>query len=207
MNLEVYQLLLALMIGAIIGTEREYRSKSAGLRTMIMVSLASCLFTMLSLRIGVENPDRLAANILTGLGFLGAGVIFKDDNRISGITTATTIWMVAALGMAIGAGYFFLSLLGTGLVLIVLTFLVYIQEKIDEFHQARNYRILCLYQQETLDKYEKIFALHQLKIIRGGQNKTEQNIVGHWVLIGSAQNHQKLTQYLLNDIEIKELSF
>ena len=82
MNLEVYQLLLALMIGAIIGTEREYRSKSAGLRTMIMVSLASCLFTMLSLRIGVENPDRLAANILTGLGFLGAGVIFKDDNRI-----------------------------------------------------------------------------------------------------------------------------
>ena len=109
MNLEIYQLLLALLIGAIIGTEREYRSKSAGLRTMIMVSLASCLFTMLSLRIGVENPDRLAANILTGLGFLGAGVIFKDDNRISGITTATTIWMVAALGMAVGAGYVFLS--------------------------------------------------------------------------------------------------
>ena len=207
MNLELSQLLLALMIGAIIGTEREYRSKSAGLRTMIMVSLASCLFTMLSLRIGVENPDRLAANILTGLGFLGAGVIFKDDNRISGITTATTIWMVAALGMAVGAGYFFLSLISTGLVLIVLIFLVYIQEKIDEFHQARNYRILCIYKEETLDKYEKIFSDNKLKIIRGGQNKTEQNIIGHWVLIGSAQNHQKLTQYLLNDTEIKELSF
>lgn len=207
MALEIYQLLLALLIGAIIGTEREYRSKSAGLRTMIMVSLASCLFTMLSLRIGVENPDRLAANILTGLGFLGAGVIFKDDNRISGITTATTIWMVAALGMAVGAGYFFLSLLGTVLVLIVLIFLVYIQEKIDELHQARNYRILCIYQQETLDKYEKIFAKNQLKIIRGVQNKTEQHIVGRWVLIGSAQNHKNLTQALLDDIEIKELSF
>ena len=207
MALEIYQLLLALLIGAIIGTEREYRSKSAGLRTMIMVSLASCLFTMLSLRIGVENPDRLAANILTGLGFLGAGVIFKDDNRISGITTATTIWMVAALGMAVGAGYFFLSLLGTVLVLIVLIFLVYVQDKIDEFHQARNYRILCIYQQETLDKYEKIFAKNQLKIIRGVQNKTEQHIVGRWVLIGSAQNHKNLTQALLDDIEIKELSF
>lgn len=207
MNLEIYQLLLALMIGAIIGTEREYRSKSAGLRTMIMVSLASCLFTMLSLRIGVENPDRLAANILTGLGFLGAGVIFKDDNRISGITTATTIWMVAALGMAVGAGYVFLSLVGTGLVLIVLICLVYVQERIDEFHQARNYRILCIYQQETLDKYEKIFAENQLKIIRGVQNKTEQHIVGRWVLIGSAQNHKKLTQSLLDDTEIKELSF
>mgnify|MGYP003596132905 FL=1 len=207
MALEIYQLLLALLIGAIIGTEREYRSKSAGLRTMIMVSLASCLFTMLSLRIGVENPDRLAANILTGLGFLGAGVIFKDDNRISGITTATTIWMVAALGMAVGAGYFFLSLLGTVLVLIVLIFLVYVQDKIDELHQARNYRILCIYQQETLDKYEKIFAKNQLKIIRGVQNKTEQHIVGRWVLIGSAQNHKNLTQALLDDIEIKELSF
>ena len=86
---EMYRLLLALLIGAVIGAEREYRSKSAGLRTMIMVSVSSCLFTMLSIKIGVDNPDRLAANVLTGLGFLGAGVIFKDENRISGITTAT----------------------------------------------------------------------------------------------------------------------
>lgn len=207
MALEIYQLLLALMIGAVIGTEREYRSKSAGLRTMIMVSLASCLFTMLSLRIGVENPDRLAANILTGLGFLGAGVIFKDDNRISGITTATTIWMVAALGMAVGAGYFFLSLLGTGLVLIVLICLVYIQERIDEFHQARNYRIQCDYQQETLDKYEDLFKQYNMKVLRGVQNKNEKLITGRWVLIGSAENHKQLTNYLLMDQNIKDLSF
>lgn len=69
MHPDLYHLLIALGIGAIIGAEREYRSKSAGLRTMIMVSLSSCLFTILSLKIGVENPDRLAANILTGLGF------------------------------------------------------------------------------------------------------------------------------------------
>lgn len=100
MQPDLYRLLIALGIGAIIGAEREYRSKSAGLRTMIMVSLSSCLFTMLSLKIGIDSPDRIAANILTGLGFVGAGVIFKDENRISGITTATTIWMTAALGMA-----------------------------------------------------------------------------------------------------------
>ncbi|MFW2077164.1 MgtC/SapB family protein [Acinetobacter sp. ULE_I010] len=207
MNPDIYHLLIALAIGAIIGTEREYRSKSAGLRTMIMVSLASCLFTILSIKIGVENPDRLAANILTGLGFLGAGVIFKDDNRISGITTATTIWMVAALGMAAGAGYELLSIFGTFLVLIVLILLVFIQDKIDEFHQARNYRILCDYQKETLDKYEYLFKQFNMKILRGVQNKTEQQISGRWVLIGSAQNHKKLTQYLLCDDDIKELSF
>ncbi len=198
---------MALAIGAIIGAEREYRSKSAGLRTMIMVSLASCLFTILSIKIGVQNPDRLAANILTGLGFLGAGVIFKDDNRISGITTATTIWMVAALGMAAGAGYEYLACVGIVLVLVVLVFLVYFQERIEAIHQSRNYRILCDYQQETLDKYEELFKQYHMKILRGVQNKTEKQIVGRWVLIGSAQNHKKLTNYLLLDQEIKELSF
>ena len=207
MNNDIYHLLMALAIGAIIGAEREYRSKSAGLRTMIMVSLASCLFTILSIKIGVENPDRLAANILTGLGFLGAGVIFKDDNRISGITTATTIWMVAALGMAAGAGYEYLACIGTILVLIVLIFLVYFQDKIEAIHQSRNYRILCDYQQETLDKYEELFKQYNMKVLRGVQNKTEKQIIGRWVVIGSAQNHKKLTHYLLLDPNVKELSF
>lgn len=207
MNNDIYHLLMALAIGAIIGAEREYRSKSAGLRTMIMVSLASCLFTILSIKIGVENPDRLAANILTGLGFLGAGVIFKDDNRISGITTATTIWMVAALGMAAGAGYEYLAFIGTILVLIVLIFLVYFQDKIEAIHQSRNYQILCDYQQETLDKYEELFKQYNMKVLRGVQNKTEKQIIGRWVVIGSAQNHKKLTHYLLLDPNIKELSF
>ncbi|KAF5276916.1 hypothetical protein FQR65_LT16141 [Abscondita terminalis] len=193
MNNDIYHLLMALAIGAIIGAEREYRSKSAGLRTMIMI--------------GVENPDRLAANILTGLGFLGAGVIFKDDNRISGITTATTIWMVAALGMAAGAGYEYLAFIGTILVLIVLIFLVYFQDKIEAIHQSRNYRILCDYQQETLDKYEELFKQYNMKVLRGVQNKTEKQIIGRWVVIGSAQNHKKLTHYLLLDPNIKELSF
>jgi len=207
MNDDIYHLLMALVIGAIIGTEREYRSKSAGLRTMIMVSLASCLFTILSIKIGVQNPDRLAANVLTGLGFLGAGVIFKDDNRISGITTATTIWMVAALGMAAGAGYEYLAMIGTVLVLIVLIFLVYFQDKIEAIHQSRSYRILCDYQQETLDKYEELFRQYNMKVLRGVQNKTEKQITGRWILIGSAQNHKRLTNYLLLDQDIKELSF
>ncbi|NHC04628.1 MgtC/SapB family protein [Acinetobacter sp. 187] len=142
MHPDVYRLLIALMIGAIIGAEREYRSKSAGLRTMIMVSLSSCLFTILSIRIGLDSHDRIAANILTGLGFLGAGVIFRDENRISGITTATTIWMTAALGMAAGAGYEWLSLFATLIVLVVLIFLIYVQEWIESLNQARTYRIV-----------------------------------------------------------------
>ncbi len=204
---EMYRLLIALGIGAVIGAEREYRSKSAGLRTMIMVSLSSCLFTMLSIKIGVENPDRLAANILTGLGFLGAGVIFKDENRISGITTATTIWMTAAIGMAVGAGYEVLGLFSASIVLIVLAILIYVQEQIEDLNQARHYRIVCAYNQETLDKYEELFKHYRLKVIRNHQHKTANRISGRWILIGTAKNHQRLTQYLLNDPDIQELNF
>lgn len=83
---ELLLICISVVIGIIIGTEREYRNKSAGLRTFILVSFGSCLFTILSIKIGIENPDRLAANIITGIGFLGAGVIFKDDNKVAGIT-------------------------------------------------------------------------------------------------------------------------
>ena len=204
---DLIHLLVALAIGAVIGAEREYRSKSAGLRTMIMVSLSSCLFTKKKKKIGVENPDRLAANILTGLGFLGAGVIFKDENRISGITTATTIWMTAAIGMAVGAGYLILSLFATLIVLIVLILLIYVQERIEHRHQARTYRIVCPYRQETLDKYEELFKEYGMQVIRNTQRKTEHRITGRWVLIGTADNHRHLTEYLLDDPSIIELSF
>jgi len=207
MHPDLYRLLIALGIGAIIGAEREYRSKSAGLRTMIMVSLSSCLFTIMSLKFGVDSHDRIAANILTGLGFVGAGVIFKDENRISGITTATTIWMTAALGMAAGAGYEMLSLFATFIVLIVLIFLIYVQEKIEALSQARTYRIICPYQRKILDQYEALFKTYNMKVVRSVQHKTEHRMSGRWILIGSAENHKKLTAYLLNDSNIQELGF
>ena len=79
MDFEIFlRFLLAALWGGMVGIEREYRSKSAGFRTMIMISIGSCLFTMLSVRIGMPgNPDRIASNIVTGIGFLGAGVIFS----------------------------------------------------------------------------------------------------------------------------------
>lgn len=138
-----FRLALSFLIGAIIGFEREYRGKAAGLRTMIMICLGSTIFTEISLSVGGSSPDRIASNIITGVGFLGAGVIFKDGLTINGITTATTIWICAALGMAVGTGEYFVALTGSIAVIIVLTAFEFVKDFISKWHLVRNYRISC----------------------------------------------------------------
>lgn len=205
---DIIRLLIALAIGALIGAEREYRSKSAGLRTMILVCGGSCIFTLMSLHIGgTANGDRIAANIITGIGFLGAGVIFKDDNRVNGITTATTIWMVAALGMAIASGYIATACIAAVLVMLVLTAFIYVQEFISKLNQLRNYRIVYDYKRETLTKYEQLFKQCGLKALRGNQSKKENEITGNWLVQGSIKNHERFVEMLLTDSEVKEFDF
>jgi len=152
------RLLISFGIGTAIGLEREYRSKAAGLRTMIMICLGSTIFTELSITLGAANPDRLAANIVTGIGFLGGGVIFKDGLTITGITTATTIWISAALGMAVGAGEYFVAIVGSGVVLIVLTLMEKIQGYVERWHQSRTYRIVFHLNEECNVFIEKKLA-------------------------------------------------
>ncbi|MDK8754993.1 MgtC/SapB family protein [Acinetobacter radioresistens] len=207
MDSKLYYLLCAAAIGAVIGLEREYKNKTAGLRTMIMVSMASCLFTILSRQIGEVSDDRIAANILTGLGFLCAGVIFKDENRISGITTATTIWMVAALGMAIGAGYIALGLYGTILVLLILSLLTYLEKMVEEFNLIRDYKMICHYEQGLSHYYEQLFKQYGLKAKHVLQVLKSDEIILHWNISGKRQRHDLLVEELSQDPRIKRLSF
>ncbi len=204
---DIRNILMAMLIGLLIGAEREYHSKPAGLRTMMLVSVGSCLFTMLSLKIGINNPDRLAANIITGIGFLGAGAIFKDDNQISGLTTATTIWVCAALGMCVGSGYWMLAFAGAVSVLSVLSLLVYLQQLIDNKNSRRDYNIV--YQNEGLkpDDFESIFAGNKLAFSRGTQRFTSSSCSGRWRLTGSKKNHQQLVTVLLQNPLITQLDY
>ncbi len=207
MDSKLYYLLCAAAIGAVIGLEREYKNKTAGLRTMIMVSMASCLFTILSRQIGEVSDDRIAATILTGLGFHCAGVIFKDEKRISGITTATTIWMVAALGMAIGAGYIALGLYGTILVLLILSLLTYLEKMVEEFNLIRDYKMICHYEQGLSHYYEQLFKQYGLKAKHVLQVLKSDEIILHWNISGKRQRHDLLVEELSQDPRIKRLSF
>ena len=118
---------VALLLGAIVGIEREYRGHPAGVRTLAMVSVGSCIFTAAGLFLfpgHMTDPTRIAAQVVTGVGFLGAGAIFRAQDGVKGLTTAATVWVVAAIGMATGFG---LYVLATGAALLVLIALALIR--------------------------------------------------------------------------------
>jgi putative Mg2+ transporter-C (MgtC) family protein len=116
------RLLLAAALGAAIGLEREYMRKPAGLRTNILIAVGSAVFTIVSMALGShgDTPDRIAAQIVTGVGFLGGGAILRSGKTVQGMTTAATIWVNSAIGMAAGAGEYGLAAGSTIVTLIVL---------------------------------------------------------------------------------------
>lgn len=173
------RLLVSFCIGTAIGLEREYRSKAAGLRTMIMICLGSTIFTELSIVLGGSTPDRIASTLVTGVGFLGAGVIFKDGMNITGITTATTIWISAALGMAVGAGQYFIAIVSSLVVLIVLTALEKLQGMIERWHQSRIYKITIA----SNDDFERHVEDHLKKLNLGFKKKRDLKELSQFVLV------------------------
>ena len=208
----IWKLVLAVVIGGAIGAEREYRSKSAGFRTLTLICLGATLFTILSELIGGKGtPDRIASNVVVGIGFVGAGVIFKGDigtGKINGITTAAMIWVTAALGMAIGAGFEMIAFIACILILVVLFVFSLLEGWIDRVNQIRNYKIVSSFENETLHRYEKLFTTHHLKFRRSRQAKSaSDDITGEWIVQGTEQNHRNVIHELMRDPSVKALEF
>ena len=157
---------LALVVGTFIGAEREYKNKSAGLRTLILICLGSTLFTMISSSLGAEGETgRIASNIVTGIGFLGAGAIMREGLTVSGLTTASSIWVTAALGMCVGAGEYYLAIFGTVIVLAVLTLFGYVQPFIERYRKSIELHITLTGDDEAiLEKEMEKFHLRFEKV-------------------------------------------
>ncbi|UFH55281.1 MgtC/SapB family protein [Spirosoma sp. KNUC1025] len=200
------RLSVALVMGGLIGIEREYHGKAAGLRTMIMICVGSALFTLASGRIG-GSGDRIAANIVNGIGFLGAGIIFREDNRVKGLTTAATVWAVSALGMCVGAGHYDIAIMGSVLILGALLLQGNFTDRIQRLNQTREYKIVTAFRNNTMHQYEKLFEEYDLSPTRSQQQRIGTDMIGHWRVDGSEQNHEKCINRLLNDPEVKEFTF
>jgi putative Mg2+ transporter-C (MgtC) family protein len=204
----IIKLLLSILVGGAIGAERQYRSKTAGFRTLTLICMGSALFTVLSEWIGSPgNPDRIASNIATGIGFVGAGVIFKGDFGVNGITTAAMIWVTAALGMGIGAGYEWVSVLGCVLILLMLFIFGLLENWIDTINQMRNYRIATGFREETLQKFEDCFKAHHLIYKRGREVKEGGSITGEWFVRGSKKNHLSFINEILHDPDVVRFEY
>lgn len=125
------RLLCAMLVGMVIGTEREYTNRPAGMRTHILVALGACVVAitgqMLRSEYGNADPARLAAQVITGVGFLGAGTIMREGATVKGLTTAASVWTVACLGIAAGFGYYAIALAGMVFMLVTLTILELLQ--------------------------------------------------------------------------------
>ena len=202
------KLIISIAVGGMIGLERELRSKSAGFRTMILICLGATLFTIFSKIIGAPgSPDRIASNVVVGVGFLGAGVIFRGETRISGITTAATIWLTAALGIGIGIGYYALSIAGCVLVLVVLFIFSGMDRIIDTINQVREYKIVFPYEANQQHKYEDMIKGFGLTIKARSQSKAGNMIKGTWTVKGMERKHHAFIERVLADNTVAEFNF
>ncbi len=121
----VERLVISAILGGLIGVEREIHDKPAGFRTHVLVCMGAALFTLVSMSFAGTDPSfidasRIAAGVVTGIGFLAAGSIFRDKDRVQGLTTAADLWVLAGIGMATGFGYYSLAITATIIALIVL---------------------------------------------------------------------------------------
>ena len=145
------RLMLAMVLGGIIGLERELKNHSAGFRTHILVTVGSCIFMLVSVSMPViitampngtvnnVDPSRIAAQVVSGIGFLGAGAIIQaKGRRIHGLTTAASLWVVAAIGLAVGAGLYLTSIIATIMLLLILTSFSRLESKLAAMMQRQQ---------------------------------------------------------------------
>jgi putative Mg2+ transporter-C (MgtC) family protein len=157
----VVKIFLAALLGAVVGLEREWGGHPAGLRTNMVIAISSCLFTIISiegfpLRGASQDTARVAAQIVTGVGFLGAGVVLRSKKHVRGLTTAATIWLVAAIGMAIGASAYFVAIFATVLSTILVILLAPVSHRLEQrvWEQEKMHQAGQMKEAEQMDEEE-----------------------------------------------------
>ena len=160
-----------MLLGAVVGYERKRKGQSAGVRTFSLISMGATLAMLLSIYVpqeymGLKNgdPGRIAAQVITGIGFLGAGAIIQMKGSVRGLTTAAGIWMVAIIGMAVGLGMYWLSLVASLLILFILVQLERIEEYISRGSESRIIRIRVGSIIEDIAPYREVLRSHRIKL-------------------------------------------
>jgi putative Mg2+ transporter-C (MgtC) family protein len=195
MKIIFLKLLLSFFLGGLIGIERGFKGKAAGFRTMILICYGSTLLTIISyelVKVGshfLGDPSRIAANIITGIGFLGAGTIMKlKGGEIHGLTTAATLWVTASIGITIGAGYYIVAVVSTFFIVIILTLLKSIEAKIEMVEKKYKLSVKSTFPLENNDILEK-FKIDEKSIINFSHGKIDT--IYYWDFMFSSEEFDR----------------
>lgn len=206
--IDIIKLLAAFLIGGLIGAEREFHDKAAGLRTIILICVGACLFTIFSVKIAVVgDPGRIAAQVVTGVGFLGAGVILHRQGQVRGLTTASTIWISAALGVGVGVGYILFSLIAAILAVFVLWGLPRVEALLEGARAFRVYRITTPLDPKRQPRVNRIFQEAGLNIRQERRFKHGDELLTTWWAAGKPEAHEKVVAALIAEPDVKELDY
>jgi putative Mg2+ transporter-C (MgtC) family protein len=174
----ILRLAIALVLGGLVGMEREYHGRAAGFRTHALVSLGCCLVMIVSLRVPELfaapaftadsvvrlDPARIAYGVMAGMGFLGAGAIVRSGMSIRGLTTAASLWCIAAVGLAMGAGMYILGIGATALVLFTLFVLDYLEERINR-RWYKQVKINCQDKPDQIGRFRDLLERHDIRVL------------------------------------------
>ena len=205
------QLGLAVLLGGAIGLERELAGKPAGLRTNILICVGAMLFTLMSVRLAFEgpghgDPTRVAAQIATGVGFIGAGTILHARGAVTGLTSAATIWVVAAIGIAVGAGAYVDALQTTALVMIVLYGLGYV-ERFAGRHSTRSHLLIhARPEPQALEELEILVRRAGVEIERTESRRENVDLVVELDLRGPRRLHEQAMISILHHPLVRTVS-
>ena len=191
-------ILISILCGAIVGFEREFKNKSAGFRTVVLICLGSTVFTLLS-KMGNISDDRIAANIITGIGFLGAGVIYQGKFSVQGLTTAAVIWSIAGVGMMIGFGHYGFSLFLTGCMVVILSVFQKIEFMLSNIYFVRTIRVTFQdIKVSNLAEFEQFMQTLKVKLARKGLQKEGEHLTVLYEITGTRKNIRRANEQIIS---------
>lgn len=195
MVLEVLYLLLSALLSGLIGLEREWRNKAAGFRTHVLVGMGTTLLTVLSTHgFPAGDPSRIAAQVVTGIGFIGAGVILHRGYLVRGLTTASTLWMTMAIGMAVGVGWVAIALIATAFALGALLLLGYVADLLPYPVRQRVY-LDVLAPPEAASRVREILEEARTVLRRGERGLGAQGPQLHFSVVMSGVTSEDLLRW------------
>lgn len=200
---EILKIVFAFAAGTLLGFEREYHEKPAGMRTIILITVGAALFSLLGISMHFQSPDRIASNVVTGVGFVGAGVIFKEGITVHGLTSAATIWVSAAIGMAIGFGDYWLAGVTLVLTLIALTLLSGFEKILDAGKGVKIFKFTFSRFEYSPEQLEKELTQVNIHYKRLTLSRNEDHLSVEYKLKMNEKEQKKFFDFILQSQQLK----